>query len=102
MPVGAEGDLGGLVPPRPGGKPRDVDLGTQTTRGLVGHDLEAQGNQLCPVSAGRYVIWPLVLGTGSADDIGSRGSVRVTVELVRGEVELGRKEIVHLPVGGKL
>jgi len=55
----------------------------------------ASGDQLGPVAAWRDVVGPFVFCPGAPHDEGAVGAVRVLVELVGAQVELGGKQIVH-------
>ncbi|TKS57947.1 MAG: hypothetical protein EWM73_03673 [Nitrospira sp.] len=102
MPVGSERDAGWLVAARPGGKTGDVDEGAEAARRALRHGLEAQRDQLGMVAACGDVVGALVFRSRAADDEGPIGAVRLPLQHVGGEVELGREEIVHAAVGRQL
>src|SRR2546427_10629359 len=94
-PVGGEGDARGLVAARPGGEARDVDQRVEPAGRGIRRESKTEGDQLGAVAAWRDVVGPFVFCPGAPHDEGAVGAVRILVELVGAQIELGRKQIVH-------
>jgi len=102
MSVGGERDPRGLIAACPGGEAGDVDQRVEAAWDIARRHLEAQRDQLGPVAAGRDIVGSFILGAGTANDERAIRAVRLLLEHIGGEVQLGRQEIVHATVGGQL